>query len=54
LKTLYLDEFGFAPRDRLVGEANLVAFAAVERLDDDFEQAFMGAMMSGMAPVFRR
>src|ERR1700726_3374738 len=41
------DKFGFELPDRLVGEAELVVFAALEHLDDNFEQTFIGGETVG-------
>src|SRR5712692_8591058 len=38
---------GFKSGDRLVGEANLVEFAAVKHLHDDFEQPLVGGKTIG-------
>src|SRR6266853_3598960 len=36
------NQLGFELRDRLVGEPDLVAFAALKQRDDDLKQPFVG------------
>src|SRR3954447_13904540 len=49
---------GFELRDRLVGEPDLVVFAAMKHLHDDFEQPIVGhegvGNGAGLAQVIRR
>src|SRR6476646_2984040 len=47
------NEFGFELRDRLVGELDLVDFAALKQRDDDLKQPFVGdkAVADGAGPA---
>jgi hypothetical protein len=45
---------GFKLRDRLVGEPDLVEFAALNQLHDDLSSRSLVARVSPIAPVFRR